>query len=285
MKRMTVLFSLVMVLVFCSLIFACKGNAETIECGTGSAKGFYTTQAFPRIAQQVKHWGIDMEAVPGGTRINIKRVLSGELPVAMVQFDGIIDANDPRLIIIGFLHKEVIHALTLWDGKINEFSDIGKGKKVAIGKPTGGSALTWSVWAGAVKQLKDVATEPLDGVRALNALEAGDIDLMFSVTGMGDKYFRQANMSKKKFRLVELDFGALKKIEYKGKRVYDDFEIEKRYYPNLKKGMGDPDVLTVQACMICTSDWADENPDAFENLADAVAKARPGIEAAALPQL
>jgi TRAP-type uncharacterized transport system substrate-binding protein len=258
---------------------------EVIKCGTGSAKGFYTTQAFPRIEQQVKAWGTKMEAVPGGSRINIKRLIDGEIQIAMVQFDAVIDSNNPNIVIIGFLHDEVIHALTTWDNSINEFSDIKKGKKVAIGPPTGGSALTWAVWSANVPQLKDVETLPLYGVRAISSLEAGDIDLFFSVTGMGDKYFRQANNSKKKFKLVELDFGALNDIEYKGNRVYNDFEIESKNYPNLIKTFGDPDVLTVKACLVTTADWADNNPDAFESIADGVAKARPGIEAAAKPQL
>lgn len=268
------------------LTFAATSFADdVVKCGTGSKKGFYTTQAFPRIEQQAKAWGTKMKAVPGGSRINIKRLLDGEIHVAMVQFDAVIDAANPNIILIGFLHDEVIHALTTWDNSINEFSDIKKGKKVAIGKPTGGSALTWSVWAAAVGQLKEVETVPVQGTRALAMLEAGDIDLFFSVTGMGDKYFKQANNNKKKFKLVELDFGALSDIEYKGKRVYNDFEIESKYYPNLKKGFGDPDVLTVKACLVTTSDWADENEDAFEAISDAVMKARPGIEAAAKPKL
>lgn len=258
---------------------------DVVKCGTGSSKGFYTTQAFPRIEQQAKAWGTKMEAVPGGSRINIKRLVDGEIQIAMVQFDAVIDSNNPNVIIIGFLHDEVIHALTTWDNSINEFSDIKKGKKVAIGKPTGGSALTWSVWAGAVPQLKDVETVPLAGTRALASLESGDIDLWFSVTGMGDKYFRQANQNKKKFKLVELDFGALTDLEYKNNRIYNNFEIESKNYPNLIKGFGDPDVLTVKACLVTTADWADENEDAFESIADAVMKARPGIEAAAKPKL
>jgi len=282
MRKVTIMLTVMVMLVG----MATFSLAESfVKVGTGSSKGFYTTQAFPRIQQQAKSWNVKMEAVPGGSRINMKRLKDGEIQVAMVQFDAVIDANDPNIVIIGFLHDEVIHALTLWDHKINEFSDVKKGTKVAIGKPTGGSALTWSVWVNAVKQLKDVETQPLAGTRALAALEAGDIDLWFSVTGMGDKYFRQANMSKKKFKLVEIDFGALNKLKYKNNPIYKEFEIESKYYPNLIKGMGDPDVLTVKACLVTTTDWADENEDVFEVISDAVIKARAGIESAAKPKL
>ena len=280
-KALVSLLVMVFVLFSTTIIFA----EGTVKVGTGSKKGFYTTKAFPRIQQQAKPWGLQMEAIPGGSRINIKRLVDGDVQIAMVQFDAVIDADNPNIILIGFLHDEVIHALTTWDHKINEFSDVEKGHKVAIGKPTGGSALTWSVWAGAVGQLKDVETLPVQGTRAVSMLESGDVDLFFSVTGMGNKYFKQANMNKKKFKLVEIDFGALKKLKYKKNRVYNDFEIEKKYYPNLKKGMGDPDVLTVKACLVTTADWADDNEDEFEVIADAVAKARPGIIAASLPKL
>ena len=258
---------------------------ETIIVGTGSSKGFYTTKAFPKIAQQTKSWGVKLEAKPGGSRINIKRLLAGEIQAAMVQFDAVIDADNQHILIVGFLHDEVIHALTMWDSSIDEFSDIKEGKKVGIGKPTGGSALTWDVWTKAVKQLQKVETVPVQGTRAIAALEAGDIDMFFSVTGMGDKYFKQANSQKKKFKLVELDFGALKKIKYKKNAVYHPFEIESKNYPNLIRGMSDPDVLTVKACLVTTTDWADENEDTFEVIADAVNAARAGIIAASKPKL
>ena len=102
---------------------------------------------------------------------------------------------------------------------------------------------------------------------------------------MGDKYFKQANATKKKYKLVEIDFGALKKLKYKKNPIYNEFEIESKNYPNLIKGMSDPDVLTVKACLVTTTDWADENEDAYEVIADAVAKARPGIIAASQPKL
>jgi len=274
--------TIIFVLSITTILFAAD---TTVIVGTGSARGFYTTKAFPRIADQTKAWGVKLEAKPGGSRINIKRLLGGEIQVAMVQFDAVIDADNQSLIIIGFMHDEVIHALTTWDNSINEFSDIKEGKKVAVGKPTGGSALTWDVWSKAVKQLEKVETLPLQGTRAIAALEAGDVDMFFSVTGMGDKYFKQANSNKKKFKLVELDFGALKKLEYKNNPIYNEFEIEDKYYPNLIKGFGDPDVFTVKACLVTTSDWADENEETYEIIADAVNAARPGIIAASKPKL
>ena len=280
MKKRIILFT---TLTF-ALLFSTISFAETvIVVGTGSPKGFYTTKALPKIAQQTKSWDVKLEAKPGGSRINIKRLLDGEIPVAMCQFDAVIDADNPNLIIIGFMHEEVIHALTLWDHKINEFSDIKEGMKVGIGKPTGGSALTWDVWTRSVEKLKKVETVPVQGTRAIASLEAGDIDLFFSVTGMGDKYFKQADSTKKKFKLVEIDFGVLKKLRYKKTRVYNDFEIESKYYPNLIKSIGDPDVLTVKACLVTTVEWADSNEDTFEIIADAVNAARPGIIAASLP--
>jgi TRAP transporter TAXI family solute receptor len=282
MKKVIILFvSVVFLLSFTTISFA----GDEILVGTGSTKGFYTTKAFPRIAQQTKAWDVKLKAKPGGSRINIKRLLAGEIQVAMVQFDAVIDADNQNILIIGFLHDEVIHALTTWDNKINEFSDIKEGKKVAVGKPTGGSALTWDVWARTVKQLGKVETVPLQGTRAIAALEAGDVDMFFSVTGMGDKYFKQANSQKKKFKLVELDFGALKKLKYKKNAIYHPFEIESKNYPNLIKGFSDPDVFTVKACLVTTNDWADEHEDEFEIIADAVNAARAGIIAASKPKL
>lgn len=276
----------VIITIALALLFATVSFAETVVIvGTGSSKGFYTTKAFPKIAQQTKAWSVKLEAKPGGSKINIKRLLAGEIQAAIVQFDAVIDADNQSIIIIGFLHDEVIHAMTLWDHKINELSDVKKGHKVGIGKPTGGSSLTWGVWSKAVKQLSEVATEPLQGTRAISALEAGDIDLFFSVTGMGDKYFKQANNNKKKFKLVELDFGAINKLKYKKTPIYNQFEIEDKYYPNLIKGMGDPDVYTVKACLVTTVDWADENEDTYEVIADAVANSRQAIIQMSLPKL
>lgn len=281
MKKGAIISSILSLVLFSTMSFA-----ETkVIVGTGSAKGFYTTKAFPKIASQTKSWDVKLEAKPGGSRINIKRLKDGEIQVAMAQFDAVLDADDPNLIIIGFLHDEVIHALTMWDSKVDELSDIKEGKKVAIGKPTGGSALTWSVWTKAVKQLEKVETVPLQGTRAIAALEAGEIDMFFSVTGMGDKYFKQANQQKKKFKIVELDFGAIGKLKYKKNPIYNPFEIEKKNYPNLVKGMSDPDVYTVKACLVTTTDWADENEETYEIIADAVAAARAGIIAASKPKL
>ena len=279
------MFLVVLAIMFMVSVASVSFAADPLKVGTGSKKGFYTTQAFPRIAVITKQWDVPMKAVPGGSRINIKKLQSGKIDLAMVQFDALIEANDPNLLIVGFMHPEVIHALTRWDHSINEFSDVKKGHKVAIGKATGGSALTWDTWASTISQLADVETESFGGTRAINALESGDIDVFFSVTGMGNKYFRSANKSKKTFKLVEIDFSALTKLKYKKNPIYSEFEIESKHYPNLIKGFGDPDVLTVNAVLITTADWADEYEDEFEVVADAVRSARTGIIAAAIPKL
>lgn len=253
---------------------------KVIKAGGGSESGVYSTVVLPNINKFSRESGINIDVVPGGTAINLERLKKGELDIAVVQFNGLLDQNDIE--IIGFTHRETVHFLVAdkqAGGKIDEFSDLNKSHTIAIGNLSGGTAITWSNFVKLDKDLAEVKVSPLSGVRALTALAAGDINAWLYVSGIKNKDMMRANSSPQLYELVEIDIGALDNLMYKGKKVYEFGKVLSSTYPGLIEGKLNfsQKSLEVAAVLVCTGEWASNNERSFEILFDSVSKASPVI--------
>jgi len=114
---------------------------------------------------------------------------------------------------------------------------------------------TLSLW---IKKYKKVPTSPLKNIRAITALESGEADAYFCVTGLRDKYLMKAS-EKKKFRLVEIDAWAFNNLKYKKRKVYEFFNIDDDVYPGLMPSMftGSVKSIKLSAVVVCLGEWAD----------------------------
>lgn len=253
-------------------------ETKVLKMGTGSKNGVYSTIAAPLIKKNLAGTNLTIEIVPGGSKINLDRLKKKEIDVAIVQFDALVQAN-ADIAAIGFLHDEYVHLVVSRKSKINEFSDLNKSHTVAVGPIDGGSRITWNNLISLDKKYKDVPTLPIRNARAITALETGEANAYFCVTGLRDKYLMQAS-AKKAFTLVEIDPWAFNNLEYKKRKVYEFFKIDDDVYPGLMPSALTTSVksLKLSAVVVCLGEWADEHEEYFETLAAAVTNALPLIK-------
>ncbi len=275
MRRLIFIVSALLFFCFASVSVA---EQKVLKIGTGGKNGVYSTVAAPLIRKHLAGSDLTLKIVPGGSKINLSRLKKKEIDMAIVQFDALLQAK-ADMAIIGFLHEEYVHLVTSKKSKINEFTDLNKRHTVAVGPMDGGSRITWNNFISLAKKYKDVATSPLRNLRAINALESGEADAYFCVTGLRDKYLVEA-AKKKKFRLAEIDAWALNNLKYKKRRVYEFFKIDDDVYPGLMPSMLTTSIKSIKlsAVVVCLGEWADGHEDEFETLASAVSNALPSIK-------
>ncbi|QTA93329.1 TAXI family TRAP transporter solute-binding subunit [Desulfonema magnum] len=264
---------------YCFVSFSAFGAEKKIlKIGTGSKQGVYSTIAAPIIKKNLAGTNLTLEIVPGGSKINLDKLKKKEIELAIVQFDALLQAN-ADIATIGFLHDEYAHLVVSKKSKINEFSDLNKSHTVAVGPLNAGSRITWNNFISLDKKYKDVATLPLRNTRAITALESGEADAYFCVTGLRDKYLMEAS-KKKAFTLVEIDAWAFNNLKYKKRKVYEFFKIDDDVYPGLMPSKLTTAVKSIKlsAVVVCLGEWADEHEEEFETLAAAVSNALPLIK-------
>lgn len=264
---------------FCFTSFSVSfAEKKILKMGTGAKNGVYSTIAAPLIKKNLKGSDLTIEIVPGGSKINLDRLKKKEIDLAIVQFDALIQAN-MDIAVISSLHDEYVHLIVSRKSKINEFTDLNKSHTVAVGPLDGGSRITWNNFISLDKKYKKVATTPIRNTRALTALESGEADAYFCVTGLRDKYLMKAS-GKKAFRLVEIDAWAFNNLMYKKRKVYEFFKIDDDVYPGLMPSRLTMSVKSVKlsAVVVCLGEWADEHEEEFETLASAISNALPAIK-------
>ncbi len=252
-----------------------------LKVGVGSEGGIYNSVVRTEINKHLRAWKVRLDPVYGGSTKSMELMKSGELVSAIVQGNAPVqpDYEGMDLESFGSLHDEYIHFAGLQSGKINEFSDLTKEHTVAIGKMTGGSAMTWADFVRAVPKLKAVSTSTKSGTRARKALEGKKVDGWFAVTGLGDRSFKEASNQKGMFELFELDYGALKKFKFNGESVYKKENIDDDVYPGLFPGITNGSVQSwkMVAQFIVNTEWVDNNENLYEKIVKAVDAARPAI--------
>lgn len=277
MKRFVVI--VIALTAFCAVSFSVSfAETKVLKIGTGSENGVYSTVAAPLIRKNLKGSNLTLEIVPGGSRINLDRLKEKKIDLAIVQFDALIQSN-ADIATIGFLHDEYVHLVVSRDSKINEFTDLDKSHTVAVGPLDGGSRITWNNFVSLDKKYKKVPTSPLKNTRAITALESGEADAYFCVTGLRDKYLMKAS-EQKKFRLAEIDAWAFNNLKYKKRKVYEFFNIDDDVYPGLMPSMFTRSVKSIKlsAVVVCLGEWADAHEKEFEYLAAAINNALPMIK-------
>jgi len=191
------------IIFFPIILFAVCKETTTYEITTGSKTGTYY-QIGKNLAKYVAPDAcIKLKVInSNGSIDNVKRLISpkyGQLKFAIVQNDvlqelkrianegtGKKQANAKKLVqhlrVIKPLYDEEIHILTKADSPIKNFGDL-KGKKIAIGKPQSGTAMTSMLLYKELfgEKIEKYEAQPFDA--SLKGLVHGKIDAIIKVAG------------------------------------------------------------------------------------------------------
>ena len=173
-----------------ALIFSLYAQtASALTIATGPSGGSYF-----QIAQDIKNLagkeGIELQVIPTkGSLENIERLGTGKVDLAIVQLDALrfisdvvkqqgLDLFDKIKVVLN-LYPEEIHILTNRK-EIQTFYNL-EGKRVSVGPPGGGTAVTAAVLFTVYDIKATVSEEPFE--EAVKKLEQGSLDAVFFVGG------------------------------------------------------------------------------------------------------
>jgi len=268
------LFSVYLVMGFFNVAYAGMGCPElgALDCKCPNFPGYCITAGskkftYYKIAQNLVDYvasdaGIDLQAVEGGSIINVKKMRwQHGVKFAIVQSDvleyyrkeakkGSRQASDliQRLRVILPLYNEEIHMITHPDSSIRYFQDI-RGKRIALGKPDGGSAMTglsiYSYMFGEEIAPENIHFSSFED--ALRAVADRKVDAWIMVVGQPTKMFQIMKAEAKKFlRFVKFDSN-----DYRCKKIlkgpYYKAEIKRGSYSWIDENIP---TITVKAFLI-----------------------------------
>lgn len=181
------------------IVFLCAQTASALTIATGPSSGSYF-----QIAQDIKNLakreGIDLQVMATkGSFENLELLSGGKVDLAIVQLDALSAmgySNAERFIsdvvkqdldmalldeikVVLNLYPEEIHILTN-KKEIKTFHNLA-GKRVSVGPPGGGTAVTAAVLFSVYDIKAVVSEEPLE--QAVKKLEQGNLDAVFFVGG------------------------------------------------------------------------------------------------------
>jgi uncharacterized protein len=177
--------------IFLALIISlCAQTASALNIATGPSDGSYF-----QIAQDIKNVvgkeGIDLQVIPTkGSMENIELLGTGKVDLAIVQLDALRFVSDvvkqdagldlfERIKVVMNLYPEEIHILTN-KKEIQTFYHL-EGKRVSVGPPGGGTAVTAAVLFNVYDIKSTVSEEPFE--EAVKKMEQGALDAVIFVGG------------------------------------------------------------------------------------------------------
>jgi uncharacterized protein len=172
------------------LLSLCAQTASALTIATGPSDGSYF-----QIAQDIKNVvgkeGIDLQVMPTkGSMENIELLGAGKVDLAIVQLDALRFISDvvkqdagldlfERIKVVMNLYPEEIHILTN-KKEIQTFYNL-EGKRVSVGPPGGGTAVTAAVLFNVYDIKSTVSEESFE--EAVKKMEQGALDAVIFVGG------------------------------------------------------------------------------------------------------
>jgi TRAP transporter TAXI family solute receptor len=177
--------------IFLALIISlCAQTASALTIATGPSDGSYF-----QVAQDIKNVvgkeGIDLQVMPTkGSMENIELLSAGKVDLAIVQLDALRFISDvvkqdagldlfERIKVVLNLYPEEIHILTN-KKEIQTFYHL-EAKRVSVGPPGGGTAVTAAVLFNVYDIKSTVSEEPFE--EAVKKMEQGALDAVIFVGG------------------------------------------------------------------------------------------------------
>ncbi|MEL6130197.1 MAG: TAXI family TRAP transporter solute-binding subunit [Cyanobacteria bacterium J06628_4] len=181
---------------------------HTVQLATGGPTGEY--YAFGQAIAQVVEANepkIRVEVVESpGSNQNMDDIHSHNVDLALVQNDTPVQ---PNVRAIAQLYPEMFHLIAAKDANINTLTDL-RGKRVALMPEGSGSYnLFWPLSQHYGLTQNDFQSRPMPATDAHVALQAGSVDALFRIIGLGNSSVTEL-LATNRFRLVPIDqIGAL----------------------------------------------------------------------------
>lgn len=189
MRRASGLCSIVL------LLGSSLSSAQTLSIATGNPAGIY----YPLGGGLASIWsrhvgGVNMKAeVTAGSVTNLIQVAKLESDIGFAQGDSVADAmagvgpfpSALPLAILGKMYPNVVHVVTVRSSGIESVDDL-RGKKVSVGPPGSGNAVTaWNILDAVGITEDDFTVRQLNYTETSNGLKDGTIDAGFIAGGIG----------------------------------------------------------------------------------------------------
>ncbi|MEO1508635.1 MAG: TAXI family TRAP transporter solute-binding subunit [Cyanobacteria bacterium J06633_23] len=181
---------------------------HTVQLATGGPTGEY--YAFGQAIAQVVETNepkIRVEVVESpGSNQNMDDIHSHNVDLALVQNDTPVQ---PNVRAIAQLYPEMFHLIAAKDANINTLTDL-RGKRVALMPEGSGSYnLFWPLSQHYGLTQNDFQSRPMPATDAHVALQAGSVDALFRIIGLGNSSVTEL-LATNRFKLVPIDqIGAL----------------------------------------------------------------------------
>lgn len=189
-----------------SLFFGAQFNisyANNYSIAAGSPSGLY----YPYAGNLAALWSSKIEdfnmkaEVTDASLVNVVQVAVGDSEASFAQGDVVMDAfsgrgkfraslnadnQDPLDIAVLFgLYPNLVHLITHDNAKLNTIDDL-KGKKISVGAPGSGTAITaLNILETLGISPEDFSIQYLDYIETANAIRDGNIHAGFIVSGIG----------------------------------------------------------------------------------------------------
>lgn len=228
-----------------------------------------------------------------GSMDNIDGIVNDVCDAAFTQRDALIVAGQKSgevlaaLDVAGNLIAESAHLVCNKEAGISKMWQLTKDHTVAVGDMGGGSWVSWQALAlKSPKTYKPIGTDTRSGLRALKAVESGEVTCAWNIVGEGASLYTSFDGQAlgDKIQLVRTDDTDLKAVkDLKGKPFYDFGSLSGKIYQRLAPSgvfsYDDVGVMKIQSVMVVKTDWIAGNEAAYERVLQALTRARRDIEA------
>ncbi|MEA5462713.1 TAXI family TRAP transporter solute-binding subunit [Leptothoe sp. PORK10 BA2] len=189
-------------------LFHDQNRTYTIRLATGGTTGEY--YAFGQAIAQVVETNepkIRVEVLESdGSNQNMDDIHSHTVDLALVQNNTPVQ---PNVRAIAQLYPEMFHLITAQGASINTPTDL-RGKRIALmPKGSGSYNLFWPLSQHYGLTPNDFQVQPMTSTEAHRALQAGSVDALFRIIGLGNQEVTEL-LATNQFKLVPIDqIGAL----------------------------------------------------------------------------
>lgn len=262
---------------------------------SGGPKGKYH-RVVEAMVNNSKGTGLNVIEVPSnGSWDNLQKLSSGECDAAMVQSDawGVYAKQGGSLSLdrLDVLYKEYVHLFcnrkVMESAGIDDVTDIENRKdiKISVGAQGGGTEVTWKNFGLEDSDYAPEGDGPaivnLNDTLAINKIKTGDIACGLYVGGLGTEFMGKVEALGDQIALLPLndnDFNDA--TDPQGNAVYTFTDIPGGTYPKLQDqwGSDDTETLALDASVLITSKWENENPNGLGTFADILSQVSQSLQ-------
>ncbi len=269
--------------------------SNELKVCSGGPKGKYHKVVEAMVGQS-KGTDLTVIEVPSnGSWDNLQKLSSGECDAAMVQSDAWAvyakQGGSLSLDRLDVLYQEYVHFFcnrkVADQLGIDNIGDIENRKdlKVSVGAQGGGTEVTWKNFGLEDSDYAPEGDGPavvnLNDTLAINKIKTGDVACGLYVGGLNTEFMGKIDALGESIVLLPVNDGDFNDaVDPQGNEVYTFTDIPSETYPNIQDGTFSSKVetLTLDASVLITTKWENENPAGLGTFADILSNVSQGLQ-------